>query len=136
MSHNVRRVNCARRRHHRHRLCRDRRRPENTPQVFDDASPRLYESLHSFMSSLLCNPAVSPFMIEIVVHGGGSGGRKRVGDGRDRAVVTWPRPLLAGLACLGAHADLGQRELLLVSFSDTLLVTMCVCFVFCLFSRV
>lgn len=101
------------------------------PQVFDDASPRLYESLHGFMSSLLCNPAISPFLIEVVVHdggsSGGSGGRggggggsstKRVGDGRDRAVVSWPRPLLAGLACLGAHADLGQRELLLVSYSD------------------
>ena len=83
------------------------------------------------MSSLLCNPAVSPFLVEVVLHGGGSSGSgggivggsgtssKRVGDGRDRAVVSWPRPLLAGLACLGAHADLGQRELLLVSFSDT-----------------
>lgn len=80
------------------------------------------------MSSLLCNPVVSPFLVEVVLNDGGSSGdigdcggtsSKRVGDGRDRAVVSWPRPLLAGLACLGAHADLGQRELLLVSASDT-----------------
>ncbi|CAM9692968.1 unnamed protein product [Laminaria digitata] len=76
---------------------------EHLRKVFDDASPRLYESLHGFMSSLLCNPTISPFLIEVAVHDGGSSG----------AVVSWPRPLLAGLACLGAHADLGQRELLL-----------------------
>eukprot|EP00904_Undaria_pinnatifida_P005575 jgi/Undpi1/2147/HiC_scaffold_12.g05533.m1 len=95
---------------------------EHLRKVFDNASPPLYESLHGFMSSLLCNPAISPFLIEVEVRDSGSGssgssGRgssiKRAGDGRDRAVVSWPRPLMAGLACLGAHADLGQRELLL-----------------------
>ena len=99
---------------------------EHLRKVFDNASPPLYESLHGFMSSLLCNPAISPFLIEVEVRDSGSGssgssGRgssiKRAGDGRDRAVVSWPRPLMAGLACLGAHADLGQRELLLVSYS-------------------
>lgn len=97
-------------------------------QIFDNASDGLYEALHGLMSSLLCDPATSPFLLEINaaaclsrpsslprrVADGGGGGKRSQADGRDGAVVTGPRVLLAGLACLGAHEDLGQRALLLV----------------------
>lgn len=37
-----------------------------------------------------------------------------------RAVIVSPRPLLAGLTCLGAHEDVNQRSLLLVSVLSSL----------------
>lgn len=76
-------------------------------QIFDEASPQLYEAVHVLMSTVLSDPVTSPFLDATACPAG-------VKDGRDRAVVTWQRPLLAGLACLGAHEDLGQRALLLV----------------------
>lgn len=81
------------------------------------------------MSALLCDPATSPFLLEpardhhhhhpppgVDGSGGGDAGHR---DGDNTAgrivVITSPRPLLAGLAYLGAHEDLGQRILVLVS---------------------
>lgn len=80
---------------------------ESIVQIFDEASPHLYDAVHGLMSAVLCDPVTSPFLEAVASPAG-------VKDGRDRAVVTWQRPLLAGLACLGAHEDLGQRALLLV----------------------
>ncbi|CAN0183273.1 unnamed protein product, partial [Ectocarpus sp. 4 AP-2014] len=73
---------------------------EHLRKVFDHASPALYESLHGLMSAVLCDTTTSPFLEAAATAGG-------------TAVVTFQRPLLAGLACLGAHEDLGQRALLL-----------------------
>ncbi|CAN0527350.1 unnamed protein product, partial [Ectocarpus sp. 8 AP-2014] len=52
------------------------------------------------MSAVLCDTTTSPFLEAATTAGG-------------TTVVTFQRPLLAGLACLGAHEDLGQRALLL-----------------------
>lgn len=112
-------------------------------QVFDDTPPLLYETLHSLMLSLLCDPALSPFLTEVPPTGVAMSSSSSLSslsspscftapaDGiaancdkrsepggpdvrRNSAVVSWPRPLLAGLACLGAHEDLRQRGLVLV----------------------
>ncbi|CAN0203319.1 unnamed protein product, partial [Scytosiphon promiscuus] len=84
---------------------------EHLRKVFDDASPRLYEALRALMSAVLCDPITSPFLEATA----GAATSAATGDGQDRAVVTWQRPLLGGLACLGAHEDLGQRALLLTT---------------------
>lgn len=92
-------------------------------QVFDDASPVLYKALHGLLWSLLCDPTTSPFLLDVATPAAAPppnlGGGESVADvkreGCDKAVVASPRPLMAGLTCLGAHEDLGQRALLLVS---------------------
>lgn len=95
------------------------RPPAPSAQVFDDAPQRLYEALYALMSSLLCDPATSPFLLEPAhtpVQGRSSScGEGPATRGHAAVVITSPRPLLAGLACLGAHEDLAQRTLVLVS---------------------
>lgn len=103
----------------------------DTTQVFDDAPSRLYESLHSLITSLLCDPTTSPFLLPAPTtsratsdvaaataalrpHDGSSLDVVDNVHDQDQAVVTWLRPLISGLGCLGAHEDLGQKEIVLV----------------------
>ncbi|CAM9405728.1 unnamed protein product, partial [Discosporangium mesarthrocarpum] len=94
---------------------------EQLRKVFDSAPAPLYKALQDLLRSLLCDPATSPFLTAQSLPrsstassaGFNQAGRQLPEVGRDLVVIHYPRVLLKGLACLGGHEDLGQRQLVL-----------------------
>ncbi|CAM9407857.1 unnamed protein product, partial [Choristocarpus tenellus] len=87
---------------------------EHLRKVYDGSPPQLYQSVHNLMRSLLCDPSTSPFLMVTTPASNAMfvrGGRDCRVRGRGAVVVTSPRVLLRGLACLGGHDDLSRRQL-------------------------